>query len=146
MTIFKWIFKDYSNPTSPSLSLVKPLSVPTSPFQLQFQKKKECMYQRPALSQTFTPNNLQSNSVKVFIHGDLTGEDIKEIFSQFCKIVKSTLFALVNQSMPMLIFILCPIEAQKCYDQKSTVSVECWTQRCYCDLVRMLFTTTSKIY
>lgn len=59
------------------------------------------MYQRPALSQAFTPTNLQSNSVKVSIHGDLTGEDINEIFSQFCKIVKSTLFGLVNQSMPV---------------------------------------------
>ena len=29
----------YSSPTSPSLSSVKPSSVPTSPFQLQFQKK-----------------------------------------------------------------------------------------------------------
>ena len=80
---FPW---GYSIPTSQSLPPVKPSSVPTSsPFQLQLQKEA-CSSQRPAPSRAFAPTNLQSKSVKVSIHGDLTGKDIEEKFSEFGKI------------------------------------------------------------
>ena len=88
--------RGYSSLTSPFFSPAKPS---TSPFQLQSQKEL-CTPQRPAPSQA---TSLQSKSVKVSIHGDLTGKDIEEIFS-LVKSVKSPLFALVHRSMPTLIF------------------------------------------
>ena len=66
-----------------------------------------CTPQRPAPSRAFAPTGLQSKSVKVSIHGDLTGEDIEEIFSQFGKIIEKPIvrpgtpnYAYVNFQSP----------------------------------------------
>ena len=119
----------YSSPTSPSLSSVKPSSVPTSPFQLQFPKEAY-MSQRPSPSQAFTPTDLQSKSVKVCIHGDLTGEDIEEIFSQFGKISEKPIvrpgepkYAYVNFHSPKEALAACTLNGTMIKGTKVRVKV-----------------------
>jgi len=65
---------------SPTLhSPTKYSSIPTAPLH------PTCISQTPISSQVTSshPPHMQSNTVKVSIHGDLTGEDIEEFFSQF---------------------------------------------------------------
>ena len=121
--------RDYSSPASQSLLPAKLSSVSTAPFQPQSQKEV-CMPQRPAPSRAFAPTGLQSKSVKVSIHGDLTSEDIEEIFSQFGKISEKPIvhpgtpnYAYVNFQSPKEAHAACNLNGTRLKGTKFYVKV-----------------------
>ena len=71
--------REYSIPTAQLFPPIRHSSVPTAVLH------PTCITPMPVASQVTSSHttHLQSNTVKVSIHGDLTGEDIEEIFSEF---------------------------------------------------------------
>jgi len=71
--------RGYSIPIAQTHSPTNRSSIPTAALH------PTCISQTPISSQVTSshPPHMQSNTVKVSIHGDLTGEDIEEFFSQF---------------------------------------------------------------